>query len=414
MKKKPEYAIGVLGVTLTGNMGAPAMMHAVVNGLSSRAPDGSSLSFHLFTLNWREDSGNSDCPGLKLVDASIIKQGLSLALALVLWPLSRFQAGRKVLSLWPIFRKILEMDFFIDISGIAFVDKRGVLILAYNLAVFLPAALLGRKVCKLAQAFGPFQSPLNRLAAGLALRRCSLLVARGRQSGRHLEELGCPPPEVLVLPDIALTLPVEDRHRRAALEVLAQSGLDQPEIIISPSRVVMSYCASIGLDYIDGLARVGERLRKSGRSLLILSHSSARRGKNDDERVCRLLEERMDPPPPVICGLQDPRVLRMIFAQAELAVVSRFHAMISALAVCTPALVVGWSHKYRELLDFYQMTDLALNWPVYRDETLLAQKIEETWAARHVLRERLKVVSPKVEDLARRNYSEAWRIGTGF
>jgi polysaccharide pyruvyl transferase WcaK-like protein len=34
--------------------------------------------------------------------------------------------------------------------------------------------------------------------------------------------------------------------------------------------------------------------------------------------------------------------------------------MVSALAVATPPLVIGWSHKYEEVLELFELHDLAL------------------------------------------------------
>ena len=41
-------------------------------------------------------------------------------------------------------------------------------------------------------------------------------------------------------------------------------------------------------------------------------------------------------------------------------VTSRFHAMISALVERTPLLVVGWSHKYGEVLAQFGLVDAAM------------------------------------------------------
>ena len=63
---------------------------------------------------------------------------------------------------------------------------------------------------------------------------------------------------------------------------------------------------------------------------------------------------------------------------------SRFHAMISALAERTPLLVIGWSHKYAEVLAPFGLADLALAYDdltgaeaiLDRTEKLLARRDE--------------------------------------
>ena len=49
--------------------------------------------------------------------------------------------------------------------------------------------------------------------------------------------------------------------------------------------------------------------------------------------------------------------LRQIISGASLIVTSRFHGMIAALSLAVPVYVIGWSHKYREVLQSFQMED---------------------------------------------------------
>ena len=38
---------------------------------------------------------------------------------------------------------------------------------------------------------------------------------------------------------------------------------------------------------------------------------------------------------------------------------SRFHAMVSSLAMAVPTVVIGWSHKYREVLEMFELEEWA-------------------------------------------------------
>ena len=53
--------------------------------------------------------------------------------------------------------------------------------------------------------------------------------------------------------------------------------------------------------------------------------------------------------------------------------------MISALATATPVVVLGWSHKYAEVLDEFGLTGLALD-HTYRPAEELAQAILDALA----------------------------------
>jgi polysaccharide pyruvyl transferase WcaK-like protein len=47
--------------------------------------------------------------------------------------------------------------------------------------------------------------------------------------------------------------------------------------------------------------------------------------------------------------------IRKIISKTNLVVTSRFHCMVSALSLGIPVYVIGWSHKYREVLQCFQL-----------------------------------------------------------
>src|SRR5829696_4658649 len=77
-----------------------------------------------------------------------------------------------------------------DSAGISFVDSRGVATLGYNVLVTGIPLLLGRPVVKCAQALGPFDSPLNRVAARRVLGACAAVCPRGDRTEDHVAQLG--------------------------------------------------------------------------------------------------------------------------------------------------------------------------------------------------------------------------------
>lgn len=56
------------------------------------------------------------------------------------------------------------------------------------------------------------------------------------------------------------------------------------------------------------------------------------------------------------------RGVRDLIAQTDLLITSRFHAMIAGLSLCVPTMVIGWSHKYRETLQDFQMAEFAIDY----------------------------------------------------
>ena len=50
---------------------------------------------------------------------------------------------------------------------------------------------------------------------------------------------------------------------------------------------------------------------------------------------------------------------------------SRFHAMIAGLTLGVPTLVLGWSHKYQEVLSLFGTEGYFLNWEQLAPDTII-------------------------------------------
>ncbi len=57
----------------------------------------------------------------------------------------------------------------------------------------------------------------------------------------------------------------------------------------------------------------------------------------------------------------DAEEIRAYLGKCRFLVASRFHAMIGALEQRVPVLLVGWSHKYQEVLDFFELGQYAID-----------------------------------------------------
>ena len=295
---------------------------------------------------------------VRIVPATPAGLVLMAPLAILVWFLHRLGVPSGLLLRTPAMRAIRRADVVVDISGISFVDGRGFPTLVYNTLITGIPLLLGARVVKCSQALGPFERPLNRAIAGGVLGRCAAVCPRGERSEAHLEALGLPATtRVVPAADLAfgMRLTADDRAEAAAL--LTRYGIEAETLLgVMPSSVVERYCERDGIEYPRLVASfIDDSLRRSGSRVLLVPHSSRADdvpGRMNDRPVCRaihaLVEERER------CVLVDeslrPGVLRALVERFDLLATSRFHAMISALATGTPVLVVGWSHKYVEVL----------------------------------------------------------------
>lgn len=371
--------VATLGAAYSANKGAASMLEALVQGLPRHLGpvDVTSVSTH----------ADDDVAPLRRagLDISVASQ-TPFELALVHLPLAVTAALLRTLRLpwrWLMrpaaLRAYAEAEVVVDISGISFVDGRRPAILLYNTLVDTVPLLLGRPVVKAAQAMGPFRTPLNRRAAGQILPRMASVAPRGAATAAHLDELGLT--NTAPANDLAFCLEVDPRLRDRMLERLAEAATG-PYLAVSPSQVVDTACRAQGIDY-EGImvAAVDALVERAGHHVVLIAHSALPEAgvtHMNDLPLCRAIHRRLAHPERVTFYDDDllPAELRTVIGASDVLVTSRFHAMISSLAEQTPPLVVGWSHKYAEILDPFGLGDVAL---AYTDLTTGAAVADATF-----------------------------------
>lgn len=392
----------ITGVTLTGNMGGSAMLYATLQQLRSRYPDS---QFQLLSIYPEADRRCNVESDLRIVDAKPLQllgwyMPLTLLAALGHWI-------RNILSHRIGFFKALdEADAVIDLSGISFVDGRGVALLWYNLSCALPGIVWGKPVFKLSQALGPFQTTLNRLIAKPLLEHCAVVVARGEQSYQFLNDLGLS--KSIALPDVSFTLNVGADCRRRAKEILSSlSRNGKSWVIVSPSRVVANLCVKRGIDFLGEMRGFVENLlQDEGINVLILPHSLGKgNSKNNDIDLCRDLYHCLNGAERVYLYIpdEDPVLLRALIGQAAFFIGCRFHAVVAALSASVPTLILGWSHKYREMAKSFNADISCFDFSSLSSDAL-TEAFRKAWQIRHETHARLSANGEFVRSRAAQNY----------
>ena len=77
--------------------------------------------------------------------------------------------------------------------------------------------------------------------------------------------------------------------------------------------------------------------------------------------------------------------LRRILKIADVLVASRFHSMVAGLALKMPVMVVGWGHKYEEVLSQFGCAEWAADHSSLDSEALV-QRVLEFWEQRERIR----------------------------
>lgn len=350
--------ITIIGSALSGNKGASAMLEAAIQSLTARLGE---VNFTLFSMYPDEDAARNSFPNLEIVAADARQLGVSintLALAYRMLPFLRRPLRRRSRAI----AALVESSVLLDQGGITFTDGREKFLL-YNVASILPAFNVGTPVVKCAQAIGPFRHPINRMAARVFLPKVRTIVTRGRVTHEFAEDFGLS--NVVEGADFAFSLELAGTERAEIAEQIDLTFFDGDVVGVCPSVVLQKRVAARGGDYPAQIVELIEHLRAQGKRVLLIPHSvrtGTQRTHNNDMPLCRDIHARLRLGGDLLFIDRElsSQQLRYLIGLCTLFVASRFHAMVSSLAMGVPTLVIGWSHKYREVLEMFELEEWAL------------------------------------------------------
>ena len=397
--------VAMVGAALSANKGAAAMLETVI----ARQPEVSGpCTFDILTTY-----PAADAPLVPAgADARVV--GLQpLRLALVEFPVALLALVARTVRLplgWVrtrACRSILDSDVVVDVAGISFADGRGIPITVYNALMTGLPLLLGVPTVKAAQALGPFRNPVNRLLARLVLPRLAAVCARGARTREHLDSLGLR--NGTDVADLAFSL-----DEAASLPPAVQASVDSlggPYVVVMPSSVVRRLYESKGNDYVSAVETLVRDLRSStGLAVVIAPHSyrvGQPEGRMNDGPVCREVGKRLSDDPGVVTVDADMTAgeLRRLVSGSRAMVTSRFHAMISGLSTCTPTVVVGWSHKYREVLDDFGLVRFGMDADALSRPDMVVAAVAECLADHDAIAAGISAALPAVKERSALNFT---------
>jgi polysaccharide pyruvyl transferase WcaK-like protein len=378
-ESRTRLNLAVIGAALSANKGAASMVLGLVDGLSDR---GIHAEVSLLTtyrtedeevLGTHDESLIPDGITVRVVNAAPFALMLALVLSLPIRLLDRLRLPLGPLLMNPLIRAVRRSDVTVDLAGIAFADGRGFALLGYNVVMSMFPFLAGGSVVKASQALGPFTNKLTRTAARIVLPRMTTICARGASTRSHLDLLGLS--NVVDATDIAFLM----RHTTISDDASTDLGDTEtghaPAVVVFPSAVVDAYAVAAGVDHVDVVASMIDALSASGARVIVAPHSfrqSGERGRMNDGPIVEDIEQRVNEPAEFVNRDLDPRELRAIIERADVAVTGRFHGMVSALKVGTPPVVIGWSHKYGEVLDQFNVSEQGISVNDLSTDRLLA------------------------------------------
>lgn len=359
--------VSIIGATFTGNLGGEAMLSTVIRELRAARPD---ARFVVFSYYPRSDRARGRQEAVTVFSATPARVCLVLFPCSLLFRALRCTGWKWIGKFFPnSVTELARSRVLLDLAGVSFVDGREKF-LPYNVLTILTAMILGTPVVKLAQAMGPFKNSLNRFFASRLLRRCKKIFARGPATQSHLQDLGLPGDLVSPATDVTFLhqpgcSPTEENaeHIRDVLGGLERKRrVDQPIIGICPSSLVYQKVRKAGGDYARFLKELAEELIQRGNAVLLFPHATraahSPRLRNNDlpviDAVVRQIEAAGHQENLLhVVGNVNADTIKAMVRLCSVVVVSRFHAVIAALTTRTPVCVLGWGHKYREVMAYF-------------------------------------------------------------
>lgn len=391
--------ITIIGSALSGNKGASAMLESAIQTLEERLDD---VRFTLLSMYPREDAAQNTYDNLDIVPASPRQLGVTinvLALAYRLLPFLRGTLRSRSRAI----AALAGSAVLLDQGGITFTDGREKFLL-YNIASILPALNTGTPVFKCAQAVGPFQNPVNRIAARTFLPKVRTLVTRGRITHEFAEDLGLQ--NLYAGADYAFSLEMSGSERDEVARHFDLSFFESGDVVgVCPSVVLQKKVDARGGDYVGQVVAFIEKLQADGRKVMLVPHSvrtGTEKTHNNDLPLCREIHARLSQSAQVLFIDREltSQQLRYLIGQCGVFVASRFHAMVSSLAMAVPTLVIGWSHKYKEVLEMFDLEEWAFGHDVLTPE-YLAERFAALEAARDDVQAKLDAHLPQVKERSR-------------
>lgn len=331
---------------LTGNRGTEAMVTTCIQQIRQRYQEAQICIASYYPLDdvIEKNAKYGKDPHLYVYSSTpmaLVLKWLPLSLLAWIFPFLKKKKCRDSGS----FLEMLDADCVLDVAGVAFIDGREKF-LPFNVLTLLPFLIHGVKAFKLSQAVGPISSFSNRICAHLILPRLDALFVRGRRTEGLVKESGLSV-NFQYYPDVSFSMGSGVYQRYAERNKLA--------IGIIPSSLVMKNNAH----YIDDVASIITRLQHEGYQPEIITHSWRDSGKarNNDTIAAKAINAQLVKQVPVHGVGMDSGKLREKISQYKVVLTSRFHGLIAALETQTPLLVIGWSHKYLEVLETFDLKD---------------------------------------------------------
>ena len=293
------------------------------------------------------------------------------------------------------FAQVDGVDAIVDVSGFSYADVWGSAPARTTWAYVCSANKHGKPYIFLPQAWGPFtQRGVAHMTRRL-LRSSPLVYARDQESLSHLTSLcGSRTEKIRLAPDIAFRFAGDAPE--AGAKLLTDHGIatqGSPIVGIAPNMRIYERAKGEGEnnEYVRLLVDLAGQIVQFGALVVLIPHEIGLRDDGQDDRfLCALIRKaasHMDKVHAMTDGYS-AAAIKSVIARLDLLVASRFHSIVAALSSRVPPVVIGWSHKYIELMGSLGLEEYVLDYTKCQRRDLVA-KLDKALANRDTLREQI-------------------------
>lgn len=411
LRKMRSINIVITAASFCGNKGAAAMLQSGIKQLRERYGERLRITL-MSTYPERDREIISSMPErydfISVVNAKPEKLLFpTFPFAVLYGFFGRVPLLRKPFLHNKIIRAYSECTMVVDMAGVSFVDSRGFVMNTYAFVCVAVPTLCGAPVCKYSQALGSFKNPYNRFLARRILPKMRLICARGEITKSALADIGIIE-NVRLCADGAFSMLDGERYAENVQKLCENDSFYNGYVVgVSISSVVEKRCRKLGIDYKNIMTEFVVHLIAAGYSVLMIANAACEdsiRPRNNDLPICNEVYAKIRDKTNVRYYPREmfPEELRLLISRCKVLVASRFHAMTGALEKRVPVLLVGWSHKYREVLDMFELGGYAADYSELTSDKLWAEfqrLLENSEEIRAKIAENL----PRVKESSRRN-----------
>ena len=360
-----DVFIGITAASYSGNKGAAAMLQSSIKQLHDIYGD--RLNINLMSVYPGEDKKQLPYDFINITSTKpeqllFIAFPLAVLYKLLKWcpPIKKLIAKNKIIKTY------LKTDLVVDEAGISFVDSRGFVMNTYAFVCAAVPMLVGTPVVKYSQALGTFKNPYNKFLAKWILPKLKLICARGQKTYDNLMGIGVKD-NVKLCADGAFSMEDSPYWNEEVNRVCSEDSFYNDNVVgLSISSVVEKKCTKMGIAYKDTMVSFINWLNSKGYNVVLIANAArvnSEKSRNNDLMVGDAIYADVADKDKVrwYHKEMDAEEIRAYIGKCRFLVASRFHAMIGSLEQKVPVLLIGWSHKYQEVLDMFELGQYAID-----------------------------------------------------